>query len=180
MESKQTGLAHSLPLLPEHVRANSPVEFVHEYLYPSPEARDAFSFGLDYVLFTAASDSEDFGAALADAIPPSGQVVRPSAAYSELVDVLSHATDKFSIDWPDEPASRNLRNSTSGSLAALHRGSYRFSVICILRSPDPGNSHSPPAWVTSSFCVCRSRWLVCAHWDWFRIRLCFVFLTLWR
>ncbi len=29
------------------------VEFVHEYLYPSPEARDAVSFRLDDVLFTA-------------------------------------------------------------------------------------------------------------------------------
>ncbi len=135
------------------MRANSPVEFVHEYLYPSPEDF-SLSFGLDDILFTVASESEDFGPALADAILPSGQVVRPSAAYSELVYMLSHATDKLSIDWPDEPASCNLRNSTSGSLAAqirgLHRGSYRFSVICILRSPDPGNSHSPPAWVTLS------------------------------
>ncbi len=53
MESEQTGLALSLPFSPEHVRANSPVEFVHEYLYPSPEARDAVSFRLDDVLFTA-------------------------------------------------------------------------------------------------------------------------------
>ncbi len=32
------------------------VEFMHEYLYPSPEAHNAVSFGLDDVLFTAASD----------------------------------------------------------------------------------------------------------------------------
>ncbi len=31
MESEQTGLAFSLPLSPEHVRANSPVEFTHDY-----------------------------------------------------------------------------------------------------------------------------------------------------
>ncbi len=32
-----------------------------------------------------------------------GQEARPSAAYSELVDVLSRTTEKLSIDWPDEP-----------------------------------------------------------------------------
>ncbi len=52
---------------------------------------------------TAASDSKDFGPALADALPLSGQEARPSAAYFELVDVLSRATEKLSLDWPDEP-----------------------------------------------------------------------------
>ncbi len=103
MESKQTGLAFSLPPSPERVRANSPVEFVHHFLFPSPRARDTVSFGLDDILHTAASDSEDFGPALADALPPSGQEVRPSAAYSELVDVLLRATEKLALDWPDEP-----------------------------------------------------------------------------
>ncbi len=79
---------------PEHVRANSPFEFVHDFLFPSPRARDTVSFGLDDILHTAASDSEDFGPALADALPPSGQEARPSAACSELVDVLSRATEK--------------------------------------------------------------------------------------
>ncbi len=133
MESEQTGLAFSLPPSPEHVRANSPVEFAHEYLYPSPGARDIASFRLDDILLTAASDSEDFGPALADALPPSGQEVRPSAAYSELVDVLSRATEKLSLDWPDEPASLKRRNSTSGSLAAripdLNGGSCHFSRL---------------------------------------------------
>ncbi len=82
---------------------SSSVEFAHGYLYPSPEARDTVSFGLDDELFTAASDSEDFGPALTDSLPPSGQKARPSAAYSELVDVLSGATEKLYIDWPDEP-----------------------------------------------------------------------------
>ncbi len=103
MESEQTGRAFSLPLFPEHVRANSPVEFAHDYLYPSPAAHDTVSFGPDDILLTAASDSEDFGPVLADALPSSGQEVRPSAAYSELVDVLSRATEKLSLDWPDEP-----------------------------------------------------------------------------
>ncbi len=103
MESEQTGLAFSLPPSPERVRANSPVEFLHDFLFPSPRARDTVSFGLDDILHTAASDSEDFGPALADALPPSGQEARPSAAYSELVEVLSRATEKLTLDWPDEP-----------------------------------------------------------------------------
>ncbi len=93
MESEQTGLAFSLPPSPGRVRANSPVEFLHDFLFPSPGARDTVSFGLDDILHTAASDSEDFWPALADALPPSGQEARPSAAYSELVDVLSRATE---------------------------------------------------------------------------------------
>ncbi len=57
MESEQTGFAFSLPPSPEHVHANSPVGFAHDYLYPSPGARDTVSFGLDDILQTAASDS---------------------------------------------------------------------------------------------------------------------------
>ncbi len=74
-----------------------------DFQFPSPKARDFVSFGLDDILHTAASDSEDFGPALADALPPSGQEAWPSAAYSELVDMLSHATKKLALDWPDEP-----------------------------------------------------------------------------
>ncbi len=103
MESEQTGLAFSLPPSPERARANSPVEFLHDFLFPSPKAHDFVSFGLDDVLHTAASNSEDFGPALADVFPPSGQEARPSVAYSELVDVLSRATEKLALDWPDEP-----------------------------------------------------------------------------
>ncbi len=81
---------------------------MHDYLYPSPEAHDTVSFGLDDVLLTAASDSEDFGPALADAFPPSGEEARPSAAYSKLVDMLSRATEKLSLDWPDKPRESQL------------------------------------------------------------------------
>ncbi len=63
---------------------------------------------LDDVLLTAASDSEDFGPALADAFPPSGQEARPSKAYSELVDVLSRATEKLSLDEPRKSQSLKL------------------------------------------------------------------------
>ncbi len=101
--SEQTGLAFSLPHSPDRARANSPVEFLPDFQFPSPKARDFVSFGLDDILHTAASDSEDFGPALADALPPNGQEARPSAAYSELVDVLSRATEKLALDWPDEP-----------------------------------------------------------------------------
>ncbi len=68
MESEQTGLAFSLPPSPERVHTNSPVEFLHDFLFPSPRARDTVSFGLDDILHTTASDSEDFGPALADAL----------------------------------------------------------------------------------------------------------------
>ncbi len=81
------------------MRANSPVEFTQDYLFPSPRARDTVSFGIDDVLLTAASDSEDFGPSLADALPLSGQEARHSPAYSELVDVLSRATEKLALDW---------------------------------------------------------------------------------
>ncbi len=37
------------------MRTSSPVEFAHDYLFPSPEAHDTVSFELDDVLFTAAS-----------------------------------------------------------------------------------------------------------------------------
>ncbi len=46
---------------------------------------------------------EYFRTALADALLPSRQEAWPSAAYSELFDVLSRTTEKLSIDWPDEP-----------------------------------------------------------------------------
>ncbi len=130
MESEQTGLAFSLPPSPERARANSPVEFLHDFLFPSPKARDLVSFGLDDVLHTAASDSEDFGPALADALPPSGQEARPSAAYSELVDVLSRATEKLALDWPDEPresrASKLDDVSSSVRIPSLKGGSCIF------------------------------------------------------
>ncbi len=109
MESEQTGVAFSLPPSPERVRVNSPVEFTQNYLFPSPRAPDTVSFGIDDILLTAASDSEDFGPTLADELPLSGQEAWPSPAYSELVDVLSRATEKLALDWPDEP--RKSRSS---------------------------------------------------------------------
>ncbi len=120
MESEQTGLAFSLPSSPERVRANSPVEFLHDFLFPSPRARDTVSFGLDDILHTAASDFEEFGPALADALPPSSQEARPSAAYSELVDVLSRATEKLALDWPDEPRESRASKLDEWFLSGAH------------------------------------------------------------
>ncbi len=120
MESEQTGLAFSLPPSPERARANSHVKFLHDFLFPSPKARDFVSFGLDDILHTAASDSEDFGPALADALPPSGQEARPSAAYSELVDVLSSATEKLALDWPDEPRESRASKLDERFLSGAH------------------------------------------------------------
>ncbi len=120
MESEQTGLAFSLPPSPERVRANSPVVFLHDFLFPRLRARDTVSFGLDDILHTPASDSEDFGPALADALPPSGQEARPSAAYSELVDVLSRATEKLALDWPDEPRESRASKLDERFLSGAH------------------------------------------------------------
>ncbi len=129
MESEQTGLAFSLPPSPERARANSPVEFLHDFLFPSPKARDLVSFGLDDVLHTAASDSEDFGPALADALPPSGQEARPSAAYSELVDVLSRATEKLALDWPDEPRESRASKLDERFLIGAHSKLERRKLL---------------------------------------------------
>ncbi len=76
MESEQTGLAFSLPPSPERVRVNSAVEFKQDYLFPSPRVRDTVSFGIDDILLTAASDSEDLGPTLADTLPLSSQEAR--------------------------------------------------------------------------------------------------------
>ncbi len=43
-------------------------------------SRRHVSFGLDNVLFTAASDSENFGPALANALLPSGQEAQRAIA----------------------------------------------------------------------------------------------------
>ncbi len=89
MESEQFSL--SPPPSPGHHRVNPVGEF--------PRGCQAVSFGMDDILFTAASDSEDFGTASLDTLPPSGQEAQPSPAYTELVDVLAHATEKLSLDW---------------------------------------------------------------------------------
>ncbi len=112
------------------MRANSPVEFTQDYLFPSPRARYTVSFGIDDVLLTAASNSEDFGPSLADALPLSGKEARPSPAYSELVDVLSRTAEKLSHGLDDEP--RNSRSSKlderflSGVNSKMSGGSCRF------------------------------------------------------
>ncbi len=187
MESEQTGLAFSLPPSPERARANSPVEFLPDFQFPSPKARDFVSFGLDDILHTAASDSEDFGPALADALPPSGQEARPSAAYSELVDVLSRATEKLALDWPDEPresrASKLDDRFLIGAHSKLERRKLPFSVICIVRSPVPGSSHFPLALLTRQPLTSPTLWVlwirVTPPCRWLRILWPHIFHLLW-
>jgi len=64
-------------------------------------------------LYTTASNSEDFGPSSADAFLHSDQKAWPSAAYSELIDMLALASGKLSIDWPDEPLNPSRLNSTN-------------------------------------------------------------------
>ncbi len=161
MESEQTGLAFSLPPSPDRARA---VEFLPDFQFPSPKARDFVSFGLDDILHMAASDSEDFGPASADALPPNGQEARPSAAYSELVDVLSRATEKLALDWPDEPresrASKLDDRFLIGAHSKLERRKLPFSVICIARSPVPGSSHFPLGLLTRQPLTSPTLWVL--------------------
>ncbi len=89
----------SLPLSPEHVRASSPVEYAHNYLYPSPEARDTVSLGLEDVLFTAASDSEDFGPALADALAPSRGVAFRGQLWAHGCAFARHRKALYRLAW---------------------------------------------------------------------------------
>ncbi len=130
MESEQTGLAFSLPPSPDRARANSPVEFLPDFQFPSPKARDFVSFGLDDILHTAASDSEDFGPALADALQPSGQEARPT-----LSSWTCFRAPPKSLRWigPMSSASLELRSSTIASSSArtpsLKGGSCHFSVF---------------------------------------------------
>ncbi len=173
MESGQTGLAFSsLPIA--HV-PNSPVEFLPDFQFPSPKARDFVSFGLDDILHTAASDSEDFGPASADALPPNGKrrgLQRPTPSSW----TCFRAPPK-SLRWigPMSPASLELRSSTIASSSAhipsLKGGSCHFSVICIVRSPVPGSSHFPLALLTRQPLTSPTLWVLwsrvhCHAGDW--------------
>ncbi len=66
-------------------------------IYILAQARNTVSFGLEDVLFTVLLNSEDFGPALTDAFPPSVQEPTLSSW------TCFRATEKLSIDWPDEP-----------------------------------------------------------------------------
>ncbi len=147
MKSEQFSL--SLSPSPGCHHGNSPVQFSRGCLAPSLEARWAVSFGLEDVLYTAASDSEDFRAASLDVLTPSGQEAWPSPAYTELVDVLACATEKLRLVWPDEPHEPIHLSVTSVSSVALLRDRRRESCLssltCIKRFPDLGSSLSPPA-----------------------------------
>ncbi len=164
MESEQTGFAFSL------------VEFPHEYLYPSPGAHDTVSFGLD-ILLTAASDSEDFGPALADALPPIGQEARdlPRPTLSSWTCFCAPLKSSLWIG----PTSPKHRNSTSSSLAAwipdLNGESCHFSAICIRRSANPGSSLFPLTLLTRQPLTSPTLWVL-----WSRVTPAYLWLrTLW-
>ncbi len=57
MESSEQ-FSHSLPPSPGRHSVNSPVQFSHGCLTPSPEARGAVTFRLEDILYTAAPDSK--------------------------------------------------------------------------------------------------------------------------
>ncbi len=93
MESEQFSL--SLPPSPGHHHINSPVQFSHGCLALSPEARDTLSFGLEDILYKREPPT----------LRNSGLWTRElvnSGLWTELVEVLAHATEKLSLDWPDE------------------------------------------------------------------------------
>ncbi len=68
--------------------------------------------------------------------------------------MLSRAAEKLSHGLDDEP--RDSRSSKlderflSGVKSKMSGGSCRFSVICIRRFPDPGNSLFLPALLTAA------------------------------
>lgn len=95
MASEQADFPLSLSPSPKcSTRAGSPVEFMRRDLC-------YVSFGLDDILFTTASDSEDYGTSVADALPLCGQEAQPLVAYTELTYVCSHTVEKLNLDWPE-------------------------------------------------------------------------------
>ncbi len=98
------------PQRPPRPLVSSPVEFTHEYLYPSPGARDTVSFGLDDILLTAASDSEDFGPALAgmdmESVWQSGS---GPLCFSRVIPMPALILPKF----PDDSGHRCIRPSVA-------------------------------------------------------------------
>ncbi|XDV36047.1 hypothetical protein PO909_005899 [Leuciscus waleckii] len=113
VEFEQTSPALS-PSLPPHARG-MPVEFSHDYLRPSPGARDAVSFGLEDVVFT-----EDFGPTLADeVIPPSGQEARPTRSSLTYFRALRRSS---LLIGPTSPANLSRRNSSRDFSVALILG----------------------------------------------------------
>ncbi len=95
------------------------------------------SFGLEDILYTVASGSEDIGATSFDVFLPGSQEAWLSPAYPELVDVLARATEKLSLDWPDEPresqSSKLDEHFLSGSGSRPMKTKLSFSLTWITR-----------------------------------------------
>ncbi len=79
---------------------------------------------------------------------PRPLTLRPSPAYTELVEVLACATEKLSLDWPDEPresqSSKLNERFLSGS-GSCPGESCPSSLTCTMRFPGLGSRHSPLA-----------------------------------
>ncbi len=96
---------------------------------------------------------------------PSSQEAWPSAAYSELVDVLSRATRKacaWLARWAPRVSSFEARRSLPHrrALQAWKEEAAIFSAICIVRSPVPGSSHFPPALLTRQPLTSPTLWVL--------------------
>lgn len=112
LEREQTDF-HSLS--PSHVRTLEnrdvdPVVFIHDQMWPTPEACDAISFGCgsydDDVLSTAASYSEELVGNCSGSLPPSGQEKRTSPSYNELLEVVTR--NRFLTSRPPTQPRRPL------------------------------------------------------------------------
>ncbi len=120
-----------------------------------------FPSGKMMCYYESASDSEHFRPILADALPPSDQEARPSAAYSELVDVLSCTTEKLSIDWPDEPRESQSSKLDERFLSGPNSrpvSHHRDVILCHIHALGlrMNTKKSVLSWSFSTNCVFRS------------------------
>ncbi len=116
-------------------------------------------------MLTAASDSEDFGPALADALPRSGQEARPSTAYvlscaiPVVEDILaSHLSPSLAPSWKSRPLLPTKPCRTTSALIgksyiaagqtgmALHTmGILQAYQADVLKEMDEGTGLTPEA-----------------------------------
>ncbi|MGL5564929.1 MAG: hypothetical protein ACRDC4_04285, partial [Plesiomonas sp.] len=114
LEGERTDYHPFYSLSPERLCTleEDPVSYTNEDLQPTPEARDAVSFGYgrhddDDVLSTTASDSEDLAAGSnITPLPPSGQERHGTQSYDDMIEVVTRAVDKLGLVWDSEPASQ--------------------------------------------------------------------------
>ncbi|XP_067283539.1 uncharacterized protein [Pseudorasbora parva] len=106
----------SLTPSPERARSDAPLLYAHDYMMPSPEARETVSFGLGDILLTTMSDYEDFGPVpFDDALPPSGQEAQPSASLSMCFCTRLRSLRSNGLISPRQFMPRRNRESSSTS-----------------------------------------------------------------